>query len=199
MDGKGGRFSAECLEIERSSGKIRILQIEKAMENSPKVRMGVALGKANKWEELIRPLTELGVDRLTPLITERTEGSFLPSKIGDKKDRWKKIAREACKQSGNPWLPIFDHPLSLEEAFSFVPKDEDCWMGSLSAHSTQLSPSADCKKLFILIGPEGGWSPQEEANARISGYSFFSLGAYALRMETAAVSALAVARQKMLC
>ena len=77
--------------------------------------------------------------------------------------------------------------------------DHDCWMGSLHSHSSKLAPSLSQKKISLLIGPEGGWTDQEEEVAQEHGVSFFTLGKNTLRLETAAVSALAVARQHLLC
>ncbi len=198
LDGRGGRFSAECLEINRSKVRVRILGIDQIMPALPEIRMVIALGKGNKWEELIRPLTELGVSQLIPLITDRTEGVFESGKLADKKERWQKIAQEACKQSGNTWMPKFDDPIHFEDQLTKVEKEENCWMGSLRTDAIKLSPSPACRQLSIYIGPEGGWSLKEEENARKSGFDFFTLGDHVLRVDTAAVCALAVARNCML-
>ena len=78
-------------------------------------------------------MCELGVSRLTPLISERTEGVFSFSKVEEKKDRWRKIAQEACKQSGNLWLPTFDNPTLFMDGLSQVNNGcEGLWFGSLS-------------------------------------------------------------------
>jgi len=198
LDGKGGSFLVECLDISRSEVRGQILSLNHSPPLLPEVRLVIALGKANKWEDLIRPLTELGVTRLTPLITERTEGTFTKDKLGDKKQRWIKIAQEACKQSGNPWMPRFDEPVGFSEVLSQSEANEDRWIASLSEKVVSFRQNPKMQKLSIFIGPEGGWSQEEEANARDCGCSFFSLGAHVLRLETAAVSALAVARQFVL-
>jgi 16S rRNA (uracil1498-N3)-methyltransferase len=199
LDGRGGCYTAECLEVNRARVSIRILTVHQSKHQTPELRIGVALGKGNKWEELIRPLTELGVHRLTPLISERTEGAFSPTKFEAKNIRWQKIAQEACKQSGNLWVPVFDRPVALSDLFNQIQLDENCWMGSLHTRSTKLEPKSTSKKVSLLIGPEGGWTDEEEQEAQNRGVSFFSLGSNALRLETAAVSALAVARQHLFC
>lgn len=199
LDGQGGCFQAECLEVHRSRVQIRILTIHKPVPQVPEIRLAVALGKSSKWEELIRPVTELGVSRLTPLVSERTEGGFPLSKFESKKIRWQKIAQEACKQSGNLWTPEFDHPVSFVDLIEEIADDHDCWMGSLHSQARKLAPSLSRKKISLLIGPEGGWTEQEEQLALEHGVSFFTLGKNTLRLETAAVSALAVARQHLLC
>jgi 16S rRNA (uracil1498-N3)-methyltransferase len=199
LDGQGGCFQAECLEVHRSRVQIRILSIHRSMPQFPEITLAVALAKGSKWEELIRPVTELGVSRLTPLVSERTEGEFSLSKFESKKIRWQKMAQEACKQSGNLWIPEFDQPASVMDLIEEIEDDHDCWMGSLHSQSTKLAPSLSRKKISLLIGPEGGWTEQEEEVALEHGVSFFTLGKNTLRLETAAVSALAVARQHLLC
>ncbi len=199
LDGQGGCFQAECLEVHRSRVQIRILSIHRSMPQFPEITLAVALAKGSKWEELIRPVTELGVRRLTPLVSERTEGEFPLSKFESKKIRWQKMAQEACKQSGNLWIPEFDQPTSFMDLIKEIENDHDCWMGSLHSQSRKLAPSLSRKKISLLIGPEGGWTDQEEEVALEHGVSFFTLGKNTLRLETAAVSALAVARQHLLC
>jgi 16S rRNA (uracil1498-N3)-methyltransferase len=199
LDGQGGCFQAECLEVHRSRVQIRILSIHRSVPQFPEIRLAVALAKGSKWDELIRPVTELGVRRLTPLVSERTEGEFPLSKFESKKIRWQKMAQEACKQSGNLWIPEFDQPASFMNLIKEIEDDHDCWMGSLHSQSRKLAPSLSRKKISLLIGPEGGWTEQEEEVALEHGVSFFTLGKNTLRLETAAVSALAVARQHLLC
>jgi 16S rRNA (uracil1498-N3)-methyltransferase len=199
LDGQGGCFQAECLEVHRSRVQIRILSIHRSVPQFPEIRLAVALSKGSKWDELIRPVTELGVSRLTPLVSERTEGEFSLSKFESKKIRWQKMAQEACKQSGNLWIPEFDQPASFMDLIEEIEDDHDYWIGSLHSQSTKLAPSLSRKKISLLIGPEGGWTEQEEEVALEHGVSFFTLGKNTLRLETAAVSALAVARQHLLC
>jgi 16S rRNA (uracil1498-N3)-methyltransferase len=199
LDGLGGRYACECVEVQRSKIKLSVLEVFHSGPLLPYTRIGIALGKGNKLEELIRPLTELGMNRLTPIISERTEGTFSRSKFASKKERWTKIAQEACKQSGNLWIPQFDEPVSFLEMIDHLEEDENAWMGSLRAYPSQLHPKQGSQKLAIFVGPEGGWTRQEEGAAENSGVSFFSLGRHVLRLETAAISALAVARQHLLC
>ena len=133
------------------------------------------------------------------MLTERTEVSFRLSKFADKKERWQKIAREACKQSGNPWVPKFDDPILIGDVLSQMDNGDDCWIASLQHRTANLLPKQGSKCITLFIGPEGGWSIEEENMARELNLSFFSLGPHVLRLETAAISALAVARQHLLC
>jgi 16S rRNA (uracil1498-N3)-methyltransferase len=199
LDGKGGRFATQCLQVSRSRVTVHINEVHQDSAQAPAIRMAIAMGKGNKWDDLIRPLIELGVSVLTPLLTERTEGSVSSLKLQDKKERWQKLAQEACKQSGNTWMPKFDDPITFTEFVSGIAHKDDCWMGSLSSHTKSFLPKQNADRISIFVGPEGGWSPQEEEIAQAAGVNSFILGPHVLRLETAAVSALAVARQYLLC
>jgi 16S rRNA (uracil1498-N3)-methyltransferase len=199
LDGRGGCFSAECLEVNRSEVRLVVRSMDSFPPSQMGVRMCIALTKGGKWEELIRPLTELGVHRLTPILTERAEGSFSEKKLEERKSRWSRLAREACKQSGNPWLPIFDDPVDLRQLLSSEEEGESRWMGSLNQTVRGLNPPSDARLISILIGPEGGWSPAEEEFAQEKEISFFRMADHVLRMDTAAISALAVARARLFC
>ena len=126
-------------------------------------------------------------------------GAFPGAKLKDKKERWLKIAREACKQSGNPWLPVFDSPVDFKEIVRSPEPGEERWMASLCKAMPVKKFGGDANLLSIFIGPEGGWSQREEVYGKNAGLSVLSLGRHVLRVETAAVSALAVARQALLC
>ena len=158
--------------------------------------MLIALTKSAKWDELIKPLTELGVNQITPLVTERTEAKIDSTKFEGKITKWRKLAIEACKQSGNPWLPQVDQPLELKKYLSNPNKK--AWMASISATYSSDLFSSISESIDLLIGPEGGWTKKEEKMACECGIHFFSLGAWTLRTETASLSALAVARNHFL-
>ena len=96
-------------------------------------------------------------------------------------------------------MPKFDDPITFTEFVSGIAHKDECWMTSLSPHNTSFAPKRNAERISLFVGPEGGWSPQEEEIAQAAGVNSFSLGPHVLRLETAAVSALAVARQYLLC
>jgi 16S rRNA (uracil1498-N3)-methyltransferase len=157
--------------------------------------MVLAMTKGGKWEEQIKPLTELGVSRISPIITGRTEikqGAPFDKKV----DKWNKSAIEACKQSGNPWIPQIDPPVSLENYLREC--KGNLLVAGLAENLNRMPLEATTKEVNILIGPEGGWTDQEEEALCEKGAHFFTLGRYTLRAETAALTALAVARSQFL-
>lgn len=194
LDGRGSLANAEITKLDRRATRVRILGRKLISQPKPFFRMAVAMTKASRWEEMIRPLTELGVGCITPLVSERTEVRVSRDKEMSKLAKWRKLAIEACKQSGNPWLPEIEAPVRLEELFH--DNQSSAYMASLRAHSIKPLAELDNQKerVLLIIGPEGGWVGGEEDLAVASGVNLFSLGPNVLRAETAALCALAVAR-----
>ncbi|MDG1326549.1 MAG: RsmE family RNA methyltransferase [Opitutales bacterium] len=200
LDGKGNRYFTEILGVDRKCVELRILDKEFSAPLQPAFRLAVALPKGNRWEDLIRPLTELGVAQLTPLITDHSESKNATKKQDVKVQKWQKIAIDACKQSGNPWLPHFDLPQTFSFFLSTIQKGERILIGSLSQTSVPMKKLKieTPDRISVLIGPEGGWSNKEELLGEENGFISFSLGLNTLRLETAAICGLAVARESFI-
>jgi 16S rRNA (uracil1498-N3)-methyltransferase len=196
LDGMGGVGKAVCIEKNDKNFRVRIDKIETKPLPIPLIRMLVSLTKGGRWENIIKPLTELGVNRITPLLTDRTEVRKNENFNNRKLEKWKKLAIEACKQSGNLWLPKIDPPELLSD-YLCEPK-KSSYMASLAGGEMFFKLDQGSSNIDILIGPEGGWTPQEEELAGKFGVSCFSMGNRTLRAETAAVSSLAVAQSKFL-
>ena len=156
LDGHGVWQKLECLEVSKRAVTLKILSRVNIPSSIPSTRMLIALTKSAKWDELIKPLTELGVNQITPLVTERTEAKIDSTKFEGKIAKWRKLAIEACKQSGNPWLPQVDQPLELKKYLS-SPKKK-AWMASISATYSGGLFSSISESIDLLIGPEGGWT-----------------------------------------
>ena len=199
LNGLGLIAQGKCIQVFHRVVKVEVLSFETIPVVSPKVQLGIAMPKGGKWDDLLRPLTELGVHRITPLLTERTEVRAGVDKFEAKRKKWARQLAEGCKQSGNPWLPYLDLPVRFKD---FVQKaksnNEHMWMASLSPSTEELTFSPGHQGITLLIGPEGGWTKEEEEGFKSLGGKLFSLGPYALRVENAAISALAVARHAYL-
>ena len=195
LNGKGGRAEAKCILVADKEVMVQITKVFEEEKIEPQVTMVLAMTKGGKWEEQIKPLTELGVSRISPIITGRTEikqGAPFDKKV----EKWNKLAMEACKQSGNPWLPQIDQPASFDNYLREC--SDNIVVAGLAPKLTPLRVEDGNKRLNILIGPEGGWTDQEEEALCEKGAHFFTLGRYTLRAETAALTSLAVARIQFL-
>jgi 16S rRNA (uracil1498-N3)-methyltransferase len=162
---------------------------------SPEITLLQCLPKGPKMDSIVRQATEAGVARIVALVSEHTVAQG--GDPGHRLARWQRIAREALQQSGNPRMPRLEAPRGLRElragpewgtaiVFHEAPVDGS----SLHAILAESGQSAS-----VLIGPEGGLSPAEVEFLRGEGFRPAWLGSAVLRVDTAAVAAIAVVKQ----
>ena len=158
----------------------------------PDVTLLLAIFKFDRMEWAIEKVTELGVARVVPLIAKRTD-SHLASAAAKRVERWRRIARESAQQSRRVALPEIAEPMRLQDVLDMAAK---CRI-VLSEGEEQVSlrqALAGCKgSLALAIGPEGGWTSDEDRAFREHGWIAASLGPTILRAETAAVAAASAA------
>tara|TARA_A100001037_G_scaffold295655_1_gene315075 strand:- start:181 stop:918 length:738 start_codon:yes stop_codon:yes gene_type:complete len=197
LNGKGLVWLARVNEVSARSIVLKIEEIRETPQPAIAFEVAMALPKAGRMEETVRQLTELGVSRITPILAERGEVGKLPGRIESKLEKWNRIAVQASKQSGNPWLPNIGEPIPFKFWCEGVSKDSCRLLGSLSADARSISSvrKPSMKSVCIGIGPEGGFSKEEEDHALALGFVPVRLGSHVLRIETAAVCALAVAQE----
>ncbi len=141
--------------------------------------------KAEKWEWILQKGTELGVTTFIPLTTTRTQRKQLP-----KDERMEKIIVEAAEQSGRNNVPTITTVQTLSE---FAISPAQTFFASLSSTTPllqQLKPGSNFSRVIIIIGPEGGFTKEEEAALINKGACSYSLGKRTLRLETAAIVSL---------
>jgi 16S rRNA (uracil1498-N3)-methyltransferase len=143
--------------------------------SSPAITVAFAPVKGDRPEWVVQKLTELGVDRIVPIETERSVVRWRDERAAAQTVRLRRISREAAMQSRQCYLPEVLSPLEFSDA-SQLP-------GACLAHRDGAAPVLDCP--VVLVGPEGGWSDRElEVDL-----PHVRLGASVLRSETAAVAA----------
>ena len=184
LDGRGGRAVAEVLP-----GKIlRVESRELLPEPERKLHLFFALPRRNRLDALLPACAELGVWELHPVLCARSVAESSPN------DRWQLQLVEGCKQSGNPFLPRVAAPEPLAPCVrNAVASGLTLYYGSVAAAETPAAPAA--REVGWAVGPEGGFTPDEEAALREAGARPLNLGEFVLRLETAAVCGLAVLRK----
>ena len=191
IDGNTGEYLAKIIEKNARSGKLQIVQKSKGVLLPPDLWLLFAPLKKTRTEFIIEKATELGVQRIIPVITARTvlSGLRIP--------RLQTIMIEALEQCGGTYLPTLSEPVKLDDALSAWPEERQLIFCDETLSATQ---SADPLNTFdkkhsagILIGPEGGFSSIEgQAIRRIKNVLSISLGPRILRADTAAVSAISI-------
>jgi 16S rRNA (uracil1498-N3)-methyltransferase len=160
---------------------------------NPHARLFVSLIKFERFEWILEKATELGVERVTPLETDRSEKG-LEQAAGKRLPRWNRIAREASEQCRRARLPEIDSPIRLAEALE-CPADYRYALDEAGASPILSAIPADIQRdaqVLLLAGPEGGWTDRERAAIADANWTPVSLGDTILRAETAAIAALAI-------
>ena len=140
---------------------------------SPAITVAFAVVKGARPEWAVQKLTEIGVDRIVPLVAARSVVRWTAG--SGQVDRWRRVAREASVQSRRTRLPLVDDVRAVADVAAEP--------GAALAHPGGAPPSLD--RPVVLIGPEGGWDDAELA--LVSGGARVGLGSHVLRTETAAV------------
>lgn len=163
-------------------------------ESSIEIFLFQGLPKSDKMEWIIQKTTELGVNHIVPVKTER---AIMKIKKMDKLDRWQKIAFAAAKQSKRNFIPEIHPPIEvkhlIEEYFNqvdvlFVPFENSDKRGLKEVLKTY----KEYKKIGIFVGPEGGFD-QKDLEAVVSDKTqIISLGNRILRTETAAITTVGI-------
>ena len=200
FNGEGGEFSAEVQHMGRSDvrvvvGEHRALECEAAVQ----VHLAVGMPANERMDWLVEKATELGVHRITPLMTERSVVRLTGERAEKKQAHWQAVAASASEQCGRNRVPVIDLPERLDAWLARQTPQAEVMHGVLSLHaSTQplntlrAGAGASATTWVLLNGPEGGLTDAEDAAARAKGFAAVSLGERVLRAETAALGALAL-------
>ena len=200
FNGEGGEFNAEVQHMGRSDVRVLVGEHRNAeCEAAMQVHLAVGMPANDRMDWLVEKATELGVHRITPLMTERSVVRLSGDRAEKKQAHWQAVAVSACEQCGRNRVPVIDVPESLNAWLARQTPQAGAVHGVLSLHaSTQPmntlreGAGANVTTWVLLNGPEGGLTDAEDAVARAKGFAAVSLGERVLRAETAALGALAL-------
>jgi 16S rRNA (uracil1498-N3)-methyltransferase len=192
LDNEGSAFHAEVAEVSRRDLVLRRLgPAETLPEPRIKVTVAQALGKGDKFEQVVQHGTEAGAFAFIPLQTERTVMKLDARSVGDKAQRWQAIAKSAAEQCGRPRIPEVAETASLTGLLGSFGYFGAVFLLHPGAEPlAAVAPLATVTSCLILVGPEGGFSPAEVEKAIAAGAKPVSVGDYVLRTETAALVAI---------
>ena len=192
FNGRDGEFSAELTAVSKSG--VALLPGEQLAAATPPVldiHLALGLSRGERMDFAVQKATELGVSAITPLYTEFGEVRFKQAaRLENKLRHWRRVAISACEQSGRLVLPDIQPPQALNEWLQQPRPGLRLLLDP--GGETALGSHAAAEQVTLLIGPEGGFSPQELAKATDVGYERVRLGPRVLRTETAPVAALAI-------
>jgi 16S rRNA (uracil1498-N3)-methyltransferase len=196
FDGDGMVYGGVIIET-GDRARVRILSRRHGETAARPLVIVQAILYGGKMDELLQRYTELGVDTFVPIWTNRCQGPFDVAREIKRQARQQRIIEAACKQSGRA------HPLRLARPQTFADFLAGCsaespgWRRLMfweEEETTSLRdiPFSDAGAIIALIGPAGGWAPEEAAMARAQGFHTIRLAGHILRAETAGLTAAAL-------
>ena len=204
FNGSGGEFLAIIARIDKSGAMVAVeKQLDIERESPLNITLVQAVCASEKMDWIMQKAVELGVSRIQPITTSRSVVRLSGERADKRMRHWQQIVTSACEQCGRNHLPQVLPLLSLPEWLGGQmtgrknsrdgAPDNLCFMLSPTAEKglRDFPEVAMVAALTLLVGPEGGFAPEEEAAARATGFVPLRLGGRIRRTETAALAAVA--------
>ena len=195
FDGLGHEFRCSVLNTKRDAAELHIeAEVEPAKpESQLQLNLCVALLKGERFDLVVQKATELGVTKVTPLITRHADIHLRDSRDATKRvARWQRIALESSKQCGRAFVPEISLPVSFAAALD----TEDAGVMFSERGGEPFDSLTATRSITALVGSEGGWSDEEIDAARARHFHIVTLGGRILRAETAAISIAALLQHR---
>jgi 16S rRNA (uracil1498-N3)-methyltransferase len=199
FDGEGREFRCVIDRITRAAATLGVSEeVAPARPESPlRLTLAVALLKGEKFDLVVQKATELGVERIVPVVTKLADVRLRDETDAAKRTaRLRRIALEAAKQSGRARVPAVGAPITFQSLIerALTTDDAECRLMFAERGGRGLREiiTRPAKAATALVGSEGGWTDEEIAQARAAGWSVVTLGGRTLRAETAAITVTAL-------
>lgn len=200
VDGVGHRLTGTITGVGPESVEIEPRNMEEVPEPTPRLVLVQALAKRDRAELAVEITTELGVSEILPWIADRSISRWKSQKMEAGRQRWQRVADAAGKQSRRTWFPKVLAPLTSRQTAQRLREAKEDGDLVLVCHEDATTPIsriliekqaqlAGARSVFVVIGPEGGFSEAETAALRDTG-PLVSLGENILRTSTAGAAAI---------
>ena len=195
FDGSGTEYLGTIEKVSKDDVQIRILEEHQPTVESPlRFILFQGIPKADKMDIIVKGTTELGISTIIPFFSSRTVPRWKKETLERKVEHWQKIAVEAARQSGRTMVPEVNRTLSFEDLLSESGNLNSeflkivLWEGERARKIKEvLREQGNVSGISCIVGPEGGFSPEEINLLKRAGCTSVSLGRRILRSETAAI------------
>lgn len=192
FNGDGFDYPARISSLSKKSAEAQVTaQCEVGNESPLRLTLAQGIARGEKMDLILQKATELGVARIAPVITERTEVRLDGERAAKRMLHWRGVVTAACEQSGRACVPVVLEPQALA---SFAANEVPGLRFILDPLADKGIADAGIgvdQPVTLLIGPEGGLSERDRLVLRAAGYQGLRLGPRILRTETAGLAALA--------
>ncbi|MFH1577446.1 MAG: RsmE family RNA methyltransferase [Candidatus Omnitrophota bacterium] len=217
FDGQGSEYYCQIQELSKRKARLLIKGKHK-IKNSPKPKLAIAcalLKQKSRFDDLVNKLSQLGVDAIIPMLTERVVIHWDAEQKKRHHERWCNIAKQACSQSKRNTLPVIEPVTPINQLLSYgsyelkliaTPTQRDFYLRDIIFSQSgcadypqgfvrpEKQNAGFLKSILILIGPEGDFTKQELAQAKSAKFIPIFLGEQILRVDTAALAVAAFIR-----
>jgi len=191
FNGRGGEYQAQVLTIKKDKFTIKIGSFQELTLESPlNIHLAQGIARGEKMDLIIQKAVELGVKKIIPLFTERSNVKLDAERRDKRQQHWQAVVVSACEQSGRNFIPEVAAPIDLQ-----------MWLRNFQGQGLTLSPYSNNKIsdlkmvndeiITLLVGPEGGLSEEEVKLTEKHHFLPLNLGPRILRTETAPLAAIA--------
>jgi 16S rRNA (uracil1498-N3)-methyltransferase len=189
FNGEGGEYQGEVIEVSRKIVLIKLCVFNlRSAESSLNITLGIGISRGERMDFAIQKSVELGVQQISPLLTEHCVVQLKDDKKAKKIQHWQKISQNSAEQSGRTLCPKINS-INHFDTWVLQQLGLKIFLDPFAKQTlTQLSPLDN--QVTLLAGPEGGFSNTERETAINAGFTPVRLGPRILRTETAALSAL---------
>jgi len=184
------QYSAILCNVSKKAAEVKVISKDENNSESPlNIHLGQGISRGDRMDFTLQKSVELGVNTITPLFTERCGVKLNAERLDKKRQQWQKIVISACEQSGRASVPVVAEPMLLADWLTQQTSALKINLHPKAQHSIMSLPMENTR-VRLLIGPEGGLSDEEIAQANENDFVDVLLGPRVLRTETAALTAI---------
>lgn len=192
FDGKGKAHAARLTVLEKRRAEAEILHEDTTDNESPlNITLIQSISSGERMDFTLQKSVELGVTAIQPVISERCIVRLDGERAAKRLARWQEIVISACEQSGRNTVPPVLPIIGYREALDKMPSESTKLIMSINRARKLGDIRQPSGAIVFMVGPEGGWTEQEEQQAFDAGFQAVTLGKRILRTETAPLAAIA--------
>jgi len=192
FNGDGHDYTARLLTREKRGSAVEVIGRHVVANEAPlRIALLQGIARGEKMDLILQKATELGVARVAPVVTERTEVRLDAERADKRAAHWRGVLASACEQSGRARLPELLAPRALADFLATEHSTLKLVLDPIASTTLAQLDIAPSQSICLLVGPEGGLSERDLAAARATGFTGLRLGPRILRTETAALAAIA--------
>jgi len=196
FNGQGGEFTATIIELSKREATLSLGDFQNNdNESSLEINLIQGISRGERMDFTLQKATELGVNRIIPIFTERCTVNLKGERLEKRLKHWQGTVRSACEQCGRNSLPTIEPAQDFNSLIpTSYPQDEHHYLLLDPESNHSLTSILQPSSVTLLIGPEGGFSERERELAYANHYQGIQIGPRILRTETAAITAISAAQ-----